>query len=82
LLQSSKASAHEILRRPIVAGETLEVGRGELNKGLEKISRFGLVSGRIPERFENLMAFPPIRVVVEVYAVEVVIRSEPLFERE
>jgi hypothetical protein len=52
-----------------VAEEPLEVGSGELNKGLEKVSLLAVVSHRVPQSFEDLVTFPPIGKIIEVNSI-------------
>ncbi len=56
-----------------VAEESLEIGGGELNEGLEKVSLLAVVPHRVPESLENFVTFPPVGEVVEVDSVQVIL---------
>ena len=56
-----------------VAEEPLEIGRGELDEGLEEVPLFGVVARCMPEPFEDFVAFPPVGEVVEVDPIQVIL---------
>ena len=72
-LQSNYASGKQISRYPVVAEESLEIGGGELDEGLEEVPLFGVVARCVPEPFENFVAFPPVGVVVEIDSIQVIL---------
>ncbi len=72
-LQSSYAFGKQISRCPVIAEESLEIGDGELDEGMEEVLLFGVVARCVPEPFENFVAFPPVGVVVEVDSVQVIL---------
>ena len=57
----------------MVAGESFEIGGGELDEGLEEVPLFSVVANGMPQSFEDFMAFPPVGVVVEVDSIEVIL---------
>jgi hypothetical protein len=57
----------------VAAHEPFKISCSELNKGLEEIPLFGVVSSRIPEYFEDLMAFPPVGVIIQVDPIQIVV---------
>ena len=61
-----------------VAEEPLEIGSGDLDKGLEKVSLLAVVSHRVPQPLEDLVTFPPIGKIIEVNSIQVVLRGVPL----
>jgi len=68
----------EFLRRLFVAEEPLEIGRGDLDEGLEEVSLRGIVSHRVPQSLEDLVTFPPIGKIIEVNSIQIVLRGGPL----
>jgi hypothetical protein len=82
LLQSNEAVGYQIPRCPVVTGEPLEIGSGDLDKGLKKVSLLAVVSHRVPQSFEYLVTFPPIGEIVEVDPIEIVLRGLPLIGGE
>jgi hypothetical protein len=63
----------------VVTHEPFQIGCGELDEGLKEVALFAAVSSRIPESFEDFVAFPPVGEIVEVNPVPVVVRLSPLF---
>jgi hypothetical protein len=55
-----------MFRCPVVAAKILDIRCSELNEGLEEVPLFGVVANRVPEPFEDFVAFPPEGKVVEV----------------
>jgi len=72
-LKTCEPAACEFLRGSFVAEESLEIGGGELNEGLEKVSLLAVVPHRVPESLENFVTFPPVGEVVEVDSVQVIL---------
>ena len=66
----------------MVAGESFEIGGGELDEGLEKVSLFGVVADCMPKSFEDFVAFPPVGIVVEVDPIQIFRRGLPVGSRE
>ena len=65
-MKSCEPATRELLRGLFVAEESLEIGGGELDEGLEEVSLFGVVARCVPKTFKDFVAFPPVGVVVEV----------------
>jgi len=72
----------EFLRCLFVAEEPLEIGSGDLDKGLEKVSLHTVVSHCVPQSLEDLVTFPPIGKIVEVNSIQILLRGLPLVSRE
>jgi hypothetical protein len=70
-LEPDERAASEFLRGFLPADESLEIGCGELNEGLEEVSLFGLVPRHMPEGFEDLVGLPPVGEIEEVNPIEV-----------
>jgi hypothetical protein len=62
-----------------VAEEPLEIGGGDLDEGLEKVSLLAVVPHRVPQSLEDFVAFPPVGEVVEVDPIQVILRPLPFF---
>ena len=56
-----------------IAEESLEIGGGELDKGLEKVSLLGVRSHRVPESLEDFVTFPPVGEVKKIDSVQVIL---------
>ncbi len=65
-MKSCEPATNELLRSLFIAKELLQIRCGKLDKGLEEVSWLGIVSHGVPESFEDLVAFPPVGVVVQV----------------
>ena len=72
-MKTCEPTTCEFLRRLFVAEEPLEIGGGDLDEGLEKVSRHAVVPHCVPQSFEDLVTFPPIGEVVEVNPIEIVL---------
>ena len=72
-LKTYEPAARELLCGLFTAEESLEIGGGELDEGLEEVPLFGVVARCVPEPFENFVAFPPVGVVVEVDSIQVIL---------
>ena len=70
-LKSCEPSARELLRSLFIAGESFEIGGGELDEGLEEVPLFGVVARCVPKTFKDFVAFPPVGVVVEVDPIQI-----------
>ena len=73
VLKTCEPATRELLRGLFIAEESLEIGGGELDEGLEEVPLFGVVARCVPEPFENFVAFPPVGVVVEVDSIQVIL---------
>ena len=65
-----------------MADKPFEIGRGQLDQSLKKVSLLGLVSRCMPESFKHFVAFPPVGVVVEIDSIKVLLCFLPLLGKE
>ena len=77
-MQSYEPVPRELLRGLFMAKESLEIGGGELDEGLEEVPLFSVVANGMPKSFEYFVAFPPVGVVVEVDPIQIFLRGLPL----
>lgn len=64
--EPARAAPEQIGCRGLVSHEPFEMSGGKLDKPLEELSLPGLRSGGMPERFKDLMTFPPIGKIEEI----------------
>lgn len=72
-MKTCEPATRKLLRGLFIAEESLEIGGGELDEGLEEVPLFGVVARCVPEPFENFVAFPPVGVVVEIDSIQVIL---------
>jgi len=72
-LKTCEPATRELLRGLFIAEESLEIGGGELDEGLEEVPLFGVVARCVPKTFKDFVAFPPVGEVVEIDSVSVVL---------
>ena len=72
-MKTCEPATRELLRGLFIAEESLEIGGGELDEGLEEVSLFGIVAHGMPESLEDFVAFPPVAEVVEVDSIQVIL---------
>ena len=72
-MKTCEPAARELLSSLLVAEESLEVGGGELDEGLEEVPLFGVVARCMPKTFKDFVAFPPVGEVVEIDSIQVVL---------
>jgi hypothetical protein len=70
-LEPYERAASEFLRGILPTDESLEIGCGELNEGLEEVPLLGPVPRHMPEVFEDLVRLPPVGEIEEVNPIEV-----------
>jgi hypothetical protein len=70
-LEPCERAANEFLRGFLPPDESLEMGCGELNEGLETVPVLGVLSHRVPKSFEDFVALPPVGEIEEVNRIEV-----------
>ena len=73
VLKTCESATRKLLCGLFIAEESLEIGGGELDEGLEEVPLFGVVARCVPEPFENFVAFPPVGVVVEIDSIQVIL---------
>jgi hypothetical protein len=69
--ESTSAASKKIGCGCLVSHELLYIPCGKLDKALEEPPLFRLRPGRMPERFKDLVAFPPISEVVEINSIPI-----------
>ena len=72
-LKACEPATNELLRGLFIAEESFEIGGGELDEGLEKVSLLAVVPHRVPESLENFVTFPPVAEVVKVDSIQVIL---------
>ena len=72
-MQSDEPAPRKILCSLFMAEELFEICGGEVDEGLEEISLLGAVARGMPQRFKHFVAFPPVGVVIEIDALEVIL---------
>lgn len=72
-MKTCEPAAREFLRGLFVTEESLEIGGGDLDKGLEEVPLLGVRSHRVPESLEDFVTFPPVGEVVEVDPIQVIL---------
>ena len=72
-MKTCEPTAHELLCGLFITEESLEIGGGELDKGLEEVPLFGVVARYVPKTFKDFVAFPPVGVVVEIDSISVIL---------
>ena len=72
-MQSYEPTTRELLRGLFIAEESLEIGGGELDEGLEEVALLGAMAHGMPKTFKHFVGFPPVGVVVEVDSIEVIL---------
>ena len=78
-MKTYESAARELLCRLFTAEESLEIGGGELDEGLEEVPLFGVVARCMPKAFKDFVAFPPVGEIVEVDPIQVILRPLPFF---
>jgi len=73
VVQSYEPATRELLRGLFMAEESLEIGGGELDEGLEEVPLLGAVARGMPKTFKYFVGFPPVGVVVEVDSIQVIL---------
>jgi hypothetical protein len=73
VFQSYEPATREFLCGLFIAEESLEIGGGELDEGLEEVALLGAVARGMPKTFKHFVAFPPVGVVVEVNSIQVIL---------
>jgi hypothetical protein len=72
-LKTCEPAACKFLSSLLVTEESLEIGGGKLDEGLEEVPLFGVVARCVPKTFKDFVAFPPVGEVVEIDSVSVVL---------
>ncbi len=77
-VKACEGAAREIHGRRRFAKETFQMGSRHLNQTLEEPTLLCVVPCRMPEAFEDFMAFPPVAEIEEVHTVEVPVGTWPV----
>src|SRR4029079_8574327 len=81
LFKPRDRSEHQVVRCLPVAQRPFQIGGGQLDESPEKISLLRCLSCP-PESLQYFVAFPPIRIVVEIDGIKVVAHLPPLLGTE
>jgi len=78
-LKPLNPALYKMLRGVSGTDKLFEIGCCNLDEPLEEPPRIGVMPRGVPETLKDLMAFPPVRKVVEVDSIEIPGILSPLF---